>query len=198
MKALVTKDVYVLLKQMKIFFLAILIFSLLPNLSSNIFAMVYAGMLPYSALAYDERSKWDQLAAMMPYSNKALVVSKYVLGYLFLAISMGLTLAVQLALRVFTHNAVTPAATLITACVAAMLIAATLPFMFRFGVEKGRMVFIFVIVGVAAFAGTLVTSFAEGGNTLPPALMLALPLLAVAVNAVSIPLAIRLYGKRQR
>ena len=77
MSALLLKDYYVIFRQMKIFLLLILVFSCIPGTFYSTFAVVYASMLPYTALAYDERSKWDQLAAMMPYSARDVVLSKY-------------------------------------------------------------------------------------------------------------------------
>mgnify|MGYP000464773336 CR=1 FL=1 len=65
---------------MKAFLVLILLFSALPGSYNAIFAVTYAAMLPYSCVAYDERSKWDQLAAMMPYSNRDLVLSRYILA----------------------------------------------------------------------------------------------------------------------
>lgn len=194
MNALVRKDCYVLMKQMKMFLIAILLFSALPNLSANIFGVVYAAMLPYSSIAYDERSKWNQLAAMLPYSHRDMVVSKYVLGYLFIAAAAVLTIVFQTVLRPFTHSTVGMAETLLTFCTAACLIALTLPFVFRFGVEKGRMLFIFVVIGVSAFAGSTLTI--AGETAIPMALHFALPLAAVVLNVISIPLSIRLFAKR--
>ena len=40
--------------------------------STASFAFVYSAMLPITAMAYDERSKWDKLAAMMPYSKRSI------------------------------------------------------------------------------------------------------------------------------
>ena len=82
MKALILKDTYVIWRQMKYFLVMLLLFCALPNGFNNAFAVVYAAMLPYTALAYDERSKWDQLAAMMPYSTRDIVLGKYVFGWL--------------------------------------------------------------------------------------------------------------------
>ena len=82
MKALIIKDTYVIWRQMKYFLVLILLFSALPSGFNNAFAVIYTSMLPYTALAYDERSKWDQLAAMMPYSTRDAVRSKYVFGWL--------------------------------------------------------------------------------------------------------------------
>ena len=80
MKGLLLKDCFTLVKQMKIFLLIIIVFSLVPGYSMSAFAIVYSALLPMSALAYDERSKWDSLAAMMPYRPRDMVLSKYLLG----------------------------------------------------------------------------------------------------------------------
>lgn len=58
MKALLYKDAMVLWKQMKLMLLLILIFAVIPSEFQNTFAVLYAALLPYSALAYDERSRW--------------------------------------------------------------------------------------------------------------------------------------------
>ena len=79
MKALLYKDAMVLWKQMKLMLLLILIFAVIPSEFQNTFAVLYAALLPYSALAYDERSRWDRMAAAMPYSARDIVTEKYVL-----------------------------------------------------------------------------------------------------------------------
>ena len=82
MSALILKDFYVLWRQARYFLILILVFSAIPGSFNATFAVVYTSMLPYTAMAYDERSKWDQLAATMPYSQRDLVLSKYVFGWL--------------------------------------------------------------------------------------------------------------------
>ena len=82
MKGLLLKDWYTLTRQLKFILAMLVFFSILPGYSTVSFALVYAAMLPITALAYDERSKWDELAAMMPYSVRELVLSKYILGLL--------------------------------------------------------------------------------------------------------------------
>ena len=84
-KALLLKDWLVLSRQMKVFLVLIAVFSAVPVLSVSSFAIVYSAMLPYTAMAFDERDKWDRLAAMMPYRESDLVLSKYLLGYAGLA-----------------------------------------------------------------------------------------------------------------
>ena len=95
MSALLLKDYYVIFRQMKIFLLLILVFSCIPGTFYSTFAVVYASMLPYTALAYDERSKWDQLAAMMPYSARDVVLSKYLFGWISVAVAAAATFEVS-------------------------------------------------------------------------------------------------------
>lgn len=82
MKALIKKDVLTLGRQFRYFLVLLLFFAAIPGDFASSFAMVYAIKLPVSAIAYDERSKWDTLAAGMPYTPLAIVGGKYALGYL--------------------------------------------------------------------------------------------------------------------
>ena len=85
MKGLLLKDWYTLIKQMKIMLVLMLVFACVPGYSMAAFAVVYAAMLPVTALAYDERSKWDTLAGMLPYADRERVLSRYVSGWAALA-----------------------------------------------------------------------------------------------------------------
>ena len=82
MKGLLIKDFYSIVSQLKLFLIIIIAFALVPGYSVSAFAMVYAALLPINALAWDEQSKWDNLARMMPYSKFDLVFSKYIIGYI--------------------------------------------------------------------------------------------------------------------
>lgn len=96
MKGLLLKDWYTLIKQMKIMLVLMLVFACVPGYSMAAFAVVYAAMLPVTALAYDERSKWDELAAMLPYSVREIVGGKYVLGVTAVAAAGAVAAAAQL------------------------------------------------------------------------------------------------------
>ena len=93
MKALVQKDFYVIWKQMRIFVLVMVLLSMVNSAFNTVFLVVWCSMLPYTAMAYDERSHWNQLAAMMPYSKKDIVLSKYVLGWLCAGAASAVVLA---------------------------------------------------------------------------------------------------------
>lgn len=101
MKGLLLKDWYTLIKQMKIMLMLMLVFACVPGYSMAAFAVVYAAMLPVTALAYDERSKWDELAAMLPYSVREIVGGKYVLGVTAVAAAGAVAAVAQLILSRF-------------------------------------------------------------------------------------------------
>lgn len=168
MKALLLKDYCVLWKQLRFFLLFILIFSALPGGFNGVFAVTYAALLPYSCIAYDERSKWDQLAAMMPYTARDLVLSRYVLGWIAAAGACALSLVLQGVFSTLLDTGFYPVTLVLAffACLATLAI--TLPLIFRFGVERGRLLMFLIIFLVCGSAGAL-GGIADATSGLPPA-----------------------------
>lgn len=192
MKALVLKDFYVLWKQMRMIMLILILMSVVGGVFNSVFVTVWCSMLPFTAIAYDERSHWNQLAAMMPYSKRDIVLSKYALGWLSMAAAIVLSLVFQTAAAVFTHEAPALSTWAVSFLGGVMALDFTLPMVFRFGVEKGRWGFMIIVFGVALLGGAA----AGMAEELPgvPVPVLALLLLAAAVaTAVSIPLSMKLY-----
>lgn len=200
MKALILKDTYVIWRQMKYFLVMILIFSALPNGFNNAFAVVYASMLPYTALAYDERSKWDQMAAMMPYSTRDVVLGKYVFGWLCIGAAAVLSGLFQAVLSLVTDREVLPGTLVLSVLGALCILAITLPVMFRFGVEKGRLamfLIIFLVCGTAGAIASITVSGDGGAFAFQGPILVVMSIAALVLTAVSVPLSIRFYTKRQ-
>lgn len=200
MKALILKDCYVLWKQMRIFVLLIAVMSVLNSSFYTLFAVIWAAMLPYTAIAYDERSHWDQLASMMPYSTRDLVLSKYVLGWLCMAAALLLCLIVQTGAGIFNHTAPDYALIAMSFFVGIITLDITLPLVFRFGVERGRMGFMLLIVAIAILGGIVLNVETIGGNLLglPVHMVILLPAAALIATVLSIPLSIRMYQNQNR
>ena len=199
MKALLLKDTYVIWKQMKIFLLIILVFSAIPSGFNSAFAVIYAAMMPYTAMAYDERSKWDQMAAMMPYSPRDIVLGKYVFGWLCIAAAMVLSALFQ-GLLSFLGASLSLALLAMSALSGLCVLAITLPVMFRFGVEKGRLamfLIIFLVCGTAGGISSITISEGSGATfAVQNLLLLILLVAAVVLTAVSVPLSMRFYRER--
>ena len=202
MKALILKDFLTLSKMLRNLLIIMLILAFVPQLNMAVFFMVYSAMLPITALGYDERTRWDVQAAMMPYRPWEIVVGKYVLGYLILLTATALSLLAGAILGVITGSPLTQAQCLSLAAYGVAItlcLAVTLPLMFRFGVEKGRLAIILGF-GVAFGAiGSLVPFLNDHMDALmlTRAQFIALLLAAsAAANALSILLSIRFYRGR--
>ena len=203
MKALLLKDFLTLSRYLRMALLFVVIFACIPGGSMAAYALVFAGMIPLTALAYDEQSKWPRLAAMMPYTPRQLVASKYVLGYIMLGGAILLSVISTVVTALVRGDVLDPGALfslVILACIAAMILAVTMPLIMYFGVEKGRLV---MLVGVAAIVS--VTIALGDIDVLMAALDASLVtvtavflVVCVAVNALSIPLSVRIYNRKNR
>lgn len=197
-KALLIKDIYVLIRQMRVFCLAIFVFTLLPNFYLQLFGVVYAGLFAFSAMSQDEQSHWDQLAGMMPYSVGDLVVSKYLLGWGGVLIAGTLAVLGGLVQRGFLPEAARPEGVLIELCIALLSIAVSIPLLFRFGSTRGQQIMMMVLIVVACGSAGALAAVMQTGllDRLPGGVLLLLPLLAVAANAVSVPVSMGIYRRR--
>lgn len=198
MKGLLYKDACTLVRQVGIMLALVVLFGCVQRGSMTAVAIFYASLLPMTALAYDERCKWDTMAAGMPYSDLALVGSKYALGGVCVAGAMAVCLLAQLAFGSF--RAEDAVSTLLIALLAFALNVIELPVMFRFGVEKGRLVFLLLTCGGVSAILVWRDQFIDTLDRIenPAAMLLVLAGAVAALTAVSLPLAVRMYRGRYR
>lgn len=201
MKGLMWKDIYTLLKQAKFILLLMVLFACLPGYSMSAFAIFYGAMLPITALAYDERSKWDELAAMMPYSVKEIVGSKYVLGLLLVGGISALSIAARIVIGIIKaapFDAEGIISILILACLSLVLLMVDLPLMFRLGVEKGRIIYILLTCGGVVAGVSYIDQLMAVLDSMMVSTMLLIVLLVTAVGlGVSYCISARIYRVRR-
>lgn len=160
MKGLLLKDLYMTKKYCRTYLLIAAVFLAVSFVNSeNLFFMFYlcmiVGMLPVTLLGYDERSKWDAYCGTLPYSKTQIVSAKYLTALLAMLCVLVLT-AVAQAVRMITggsfvwNDYLELMAIFLTVSLAAPSI--TLPFMFRYGVEKGRLAY-YVMIGFVCAVG---------------------------------------------
>ena len=197
LKALLRKDLYVLGKQ-GVFLLAItVIFAAIPTGYFNTFAILFSSIIPFSVINDDERTHWGRMAAMMPYAPGEIVLSRYLLGWGCGIFDTAVVAFVQLLERPFTvHHTELP---LLAAsfCMAACLMAITIPLIIRFGTTKARLMNMLVIASICVFASLL------GDLEVPAAGTLSVPwfgpmIAAVVLTAVSVPLSLRWYCRKEK
>lgn len=203
MKGLLIKDISVLIKKSKAVFLMIFIFGAMPATSFTGLSIMYPSMLPITGIAYDEQSKWDSLAAMMPYSVFELAFSKYVLCYIITLVSAAVTSIIHNTVALFVSYAapVTALELVVYLCVSLLITAINIPLVLRFGVEKGRFAFIFITIGISLFCVNNIDTLTGIFSSLDSGSVTFLPLFiaaALLLNALSVPLSMLCYAKRYR
>lgn len=208
MKGLLLKDWYMMKKYCRYYFFVCIVFTALSLASEgNMFFVFYpcllCGMIPVNLLGYDERSRWTEYVGVFPYTKAQIVSAKYLIG-LFTQITMltvicitqGLKMAIEgnLILKEFF---VLMMLLLIMASVASSL---TLPFIFKYGVEKGRAAY-YIMIGVVC-AGSIIatTIFKESAeNRIQPNGILPVAcLVGIGIYALSWYLSIIFYKKREQ
>ena len=207
MKGLLLKDWYMMKKYCRYYLFVSIGFIILSTISSgNMFFVFYpcllAGMIPVNLLGYDERSRWTEYVGTLPYTKTQIVSAKYLIG-LFTQIAMLTVICIAQGVKmgidgtfVLKEFLVLMMLLLVMASVASSL---TLPFIFKYGVEKGRGAY-YVMIGVVC-AGSIIatTIFKEGlQNEIQLNAVLAIAcIVGVAIYVVSWCLSIMFYKKRE-
>lgn len=194
MSALLTKDILVITKQLKIYLFIIPVMAIIGGGSMAALAILMGSVLPMTAIAYDERSKWNEMAVMMPYSKKELVISKYLLGYLCMLGAAALVIAVQFVLQLIGQGNFAENISILLFAISGGLIfiAINTPILLQFGSEKGRFVFI-IAMGFVAGLGSIIKSM-DSNMVFSMSKFLPLFLLcfAVSLNFISMFISMRI------
>ena len=115
------------------------------------FMMVMVAMLPMNVFAYDKQAKWDVYGLSLPVGRTKTVAARYLAVLIMFAASAVLTTVVSVALNIAGRMEESLGEYLLacTVCaVLAMLVnAMLLPFLYKFGPERARMMF-FGVMGV--------------------------------------------------
>ena len=144
MKGIVIKDLLTLKSSMKTVVLIVILFGFMGAKSGSAymstFASVYAAILPMTCMAFDERSRFNRYAVVMPVNLRDIVLSKYVVG-LILAVAATVVATAMTALSGGSIGETVAASIAIPMVYHSLL----LPLMFKFGVEKSRII---ILAGV--------------------------------------------------
>lgn len=173
------------------------------NVLMLMFPCFFAATLPMTLLSYDEKAHWDHYALGLPLTRAQSVHAKYILAmslvgaFSFLATTAKTVLMVAnrqgdvlISLGIFT----------MMVSVGLFINAMIMPFVFKFGTEKGAIIYYATLgifgAGVGMFYGFNGLDYSDSFR-ISPMLTLVLLLGAVAVFALSWRLSVRLYEKRE-
>lgn len=207
MKGLLLKDLYMIKKYCKAYLLIAIVFIALSCTNNDSFFVFYpcllCGMIPAQILGYDERSKWMQYCETMPYTKGQIVSGKYLIGLgvqLAILIVVGIVQAVKMCIgRAFVlEEYLTIMMLLLIMSLLASSIA--LPFMFKYGVEKGRLAY-YIMIGVICAGSIIASGVLSDGITISIPLNIILPIICgigIGLYALSWYLSVVFYRKREQ
>lgn len=199
MKGTIIKDLKNIFGQFVYYFVLMAVFLIISAVSENIY--FYAGAIvffcvavPVSALAYDEKDNWDKFALASGVSRNQLAVSRYILGLIVFAPLWAIAFVLLVIFGMWTAENLS--VLLAYGGIALLTMDAVLPVIFRIGVEKGRLVYMLMVVAVVALGGLLAMLVETIGGI--PVLYSSVALLALGIAGlfVSIKIACRIYRKK--
>ena len=213
MKALILTDLYQLWINFKFYAVFIVVALGIAAFSSGdsdmgfffpMYAVLMCSMMGMSLVQLDEASRWNVCAQTLPCSRRNQVTGKYIVTMASFAVTwlpFVLLYAVLAALGRMAWQTVAVQSVLLL-IVGLLAPAFSLPPLFRWGTARGRVIYIFLVILMAAGIGGL----ASGLATLDLFALPALPMPLLAVLAVVIPaalfigswaLSVRWYDRRE-
>ena len=216
MTGLILKDFLILRKTLRIYLLFIAVYVVLagtgvwsPTFVSG-FVAVMISALPMNVFAYDKQAKWDTYGLALPVGRTKTVAARYLcvlilcLSTVVLECVLGVVLFAAGMLEDFGEYLLTGA---VLGLFAVLINAVMLPFLYKFGPDRARIVLIGVmgLFGAGIAALFIVTRddglvWLESLNAPTPAQLAAIPVIAalagLALLAVSFLLSRHFYGQK--
>ena len=156
----------------------------------GVLMVVMVVMLPMNVFAYDKQAKWDTYGLALPVGRTKTVAARYLCVLLLCLLSVGLTAILGAALYA-AGRVEEPVEFLVTCSVmglmSVLMNAIMLPFLYKFGPERARMMFFGIMGGIVLLV--VAALFPLGGLEWLKSLELAEPTLA-QVTAIPVIAAI--------
>lgn len=167
MKGLILKDLLILKNLMRNILFAMLAFVLLSVMMKNYY---YAGfiipfyivMLIISVFSYDELNNSNGYIITLPFSRKTIVKARYISSLINIGIALLIGLLLSLIIPLLNSD-ITFMSIFLSMCATVggviIVISLLIPFFYKFGVQKGRMMLFIVIIGLSLVIGTVFALF---------------------------------------
>lgn len=207
MKGLLLKDYYLSLKYYKPYFFILLLFAGIsiwagysPFLISYPFMLI--SMMTPGLQNMDEGCKWDMYCGTMPLTKRQIVTEKYLFGLIWAAMGLLIVIASQIIRMVTVGDSTWKEIwDVLTVCLILVFLlpSVSLPFVFKFGAEKGR-ISQYIIIGCVCGGATLLSL--QDSGVVPQVVSTVsinriVVLTALALYIASWFLSVRFYEKRE-
>ena len=158
----------------------------------GVLMVVMVVMLPMNVFAYDKQAKWDTYGLALPVGRTKTVAARYLCVLLLCLLSVGLTAI--LGVMLYAAGRVEEPVEFLVSCsvmglMSVLVNAIMLPFLYKFGPERARMMFFGIMGGIVLLV--VAALFPLGGLEWLKALELAEP---TPAQAAAIPVIAAIAG----
>lgn len=210
MKGLMIKDFYILWKRGKILLAVLAVYTFMSFYMSQSFTLSFMVVmisitLPMTAMAYDERGRFDAYACALPVSRTAVIRARYLMALLLILGGTVFSLAVSVVFALVQGGGIQLEAMVAAGAsllVALFYLSLILPFIVWLGTEKARIIMmaVFLVPFLSLFLfeepiKRLINSLPE--ETLFRTAVIILPLAAVLFFVLSYFISVRLYRRKE-
>lgn len=203
MTGLLLKDILNLKQQAKSYLFIVLIWLAIALYikDSGFFGgvmIMFMLMVPMSAFAYDEKCRWDRFGLTMPVTRFQMVLAKYLLTGLIGAAVFVVSAAVSVFMTGKPGESLGTSLALF--CVGTVMASIVMPLIFKFGVEKGRILTILAIllpVGIVLILTQYAPDIAGAVGLYAGISIIFLAALTVLAVSVSIFISVKIYERKE-
>lgn len=194
MTGLILKDLLILRKTLRSYLFMLIVYAGIAFTGVwsadivGVLLVVMAVMLPMNVFAYDKQAKWDTYGLALPVGRTKTVAARYLCVLLLCLLSVGLTAI--LGVMLYAAGRVEEPVEFLVSCsvmglMSVLVNAIMLPFLYKFGPERARMMFFGIMGGIVLLV--VAALFPLGGLEWLKSLELAepTPAQAAAIPAVA-------------
>ncbi|MEG0692239.1 MAG: ABC-2 transporter permease [Oscillospiraceae bacterium] len=192
MKGLILKDILNLKSYLKIFALILLANAaiFIPQGDSSFmagFPVLISTMLVITTMSYDDMAKWDKYALTMPLTRKEIVLSKYfvMVGFSVAGAITGLLLSIGSSFIIKEVAVIDTLSTVgVVLSIALIFGSVILPLLYKFGVEKARLMIILCALVPTGVVVLFSQVFKNSGMPVPSEALIKNILLMISIVSV--------------
>ena len=194
MTGLILKDLLILRKTLRSYLFMLIVYAGIAFTGVwsadivGVLLVVMVVMLPMNVFAYDKQAKWDTYGLALPVGRTKTVAARYLCVLLLCLLSVGL--AAILGVMLYAAGRVEEPVEFLVSCsvmglMSVLVNAIMLPFLYKFGPERARMMFFGIMGGIVLLV--VAALFPLGGLEWLKSLELAepTPAQAAAIPAVA-------------
>ena len=211
MLGLIIKDFLYFRRNTRLFAVLVVMYIIMGVSMNSVGAM--SGMVSMLGLIFvlnsfstDEAAHWDEYGLTLPVSRRDAVRARYLVGLILMALCLGLVALSAVVLCALSSDFTLSeelGSALFTPMLMLLVSAATMPLCYKYGIEKGRMVMmaIMMVLFLGIFGGAALlrnsAPVQTPGATLPPVVLPIAIAISLALYYLSYRVSVHVYTRRE-